>query len=198
MGLDLQYGFGQTPVSEEELDELLIRTITTRKELDEFEQQNIEKALEWLMRKKISLENILSEDFIFLLHRKMFGEVWSWAGTQRKSNKNIGVEWTMIRIELRNLLDDVRFWIEKKVYSQDEIALRFSHRLVSIHIFPNGNGRHSRLMADIIAERIFLRPPFTWGSVNLTSQGEAREAYISALRLADQNSFAALIAFARS
>ena len=198
MGLTLTYDPGQTPLTPEELDELKIKSIATRGELDELEQQNIEKAFEWLMGRSLSVDKILSEEFIFDLHKRMLGDVWSWAGMQRKSNKNIGVDWTQIRTELRSLIDNTKYWIEHHVFLEDEIAIRFKYRLVSIHCFPNGNGRHSRLMADIIIEKIFGGHSFTWGSANLIQKGKTRSNYLAALKAGDVNSLDELIKFARS
>ncbi|NJM80450.1 MAG: mobile mystery protein B, partial [Flavobacterium sp.] len=166
MGLDLNYQLGQTPLEEEEKEGLLIETISTMQELDEFEQLNIEKAIEWTIRNKFKLEKILTEGFIKQVHEKMYNEVWKWAGEFRKTDKNIGVNWIQIGIELRYLLDDTNYWIKNKTYSDEEIAIRFKHRIVKIHCFPNGNGRHSRLMADIIMENIFKKPAFSWGFKN--------------------------------
>jgi Fic-DOC domain mobile mystery protein B len=197
MGLDLDYTNGQTPLDEDEKDGLLIPTITTRGELDEFEQLGVEKANEWLLPKKFTITKILSEEFVKELHKRMFGDIWKWAGDFRKTNKNIGVDKFLIVMELKKLLDDCNYWIEKKVFSEDEIAVRLSHRIVLIHPFANGNGRHSRLMADILISKGFGRPYFTWGSVNLTKEGEARTKYLAALRAADHNDYKPLIEFAR-
>ncbi len=145
MGLSLEYIEGQTPIDEDEKEGLLIKTISTRGELDEFEQVSIQEAVEWSMRRKFTKDQILTEDFILLVHKRMFDSVWDWAGKKRKTNKNIGVDKTQITVEIRKLLDDCRFWIENNTFQPDEIAIRFSHRLVKIHVFPNGNGRHSRL-----------------------------------------------------
>ena len=145
MGLDIDYIDGQTPLDDDEKEGLLILLITTRDELDEFEQQNIEKAVQWTMIRKLKKEEVLTEKFVRNLHRKMYSEVWKWAGEFRKSEKNIGVKSYLITTELRILLDDCLFWIDNNVYQQEEIAVRFKHRLVSIHCFANGNGRHSDL-----------------------------------------------------
>jgi len=196
MGLDLDYTNGQTPLGEDERDGLLIPTITNRRELDEFEQLGVEKANEWLLSRKFSVNKILTENFVKDLHKRMFKDIWKWAGEFRKSNKNIGVDKFIIGMELKNLLDDCNYWIENKVFSEDEIAVRLSHRMVLIHPFANGNGRHSRLMADILMAKGFAKPYFTWGSVNLTKEGEARKKYLEALRAADQNDYKSLIEFA--
>ncbi len=200
MGLDFNYILGQTPLDENECEGLRIRTISTKRELDEFEQKNIEQAVQWSIGKKIKVDSLLSEQFIKSIHKRMYSEVWKWAGIFRKSEKNIGIESWKISTELKMLLDDTKFWIENKSYSEDEIAIRFKHRIVSIHCFPNGNGRHSRLMADLIAEKIFNRKTFTWGqsNSNLSNASDQRSKYLLALKKADRGDFNDLINFARS
>lgn len=197
MGLDLDLKNDQTPLDEDEKEGLLITTITNRSELDEFEQLGVEKAIEWLMKRKFDVNKILTEEFVKDLHKRMFGEIWKWAGEFRKTNKNIGVDKFEISVELKKLLDDCKHWIKNKIFSEDEIAIRLNHRIVKIHPFANGNGRHSRLFADVLINNGFGKPYFTWGSVNLTKEGEAREKYLIALREADQNNYIPLIKFAR-
>ena len=198
MGLELEYEDGQTPLSEEEKDGLLIKTITTHGELDEHEQLNIEKAIEWTIKTKFKKDQILTEGFIKALHKKMLGSVWSWAGEFRKSEKNIGVKWVMIGIELKALLDDVKYWIENHTFSNEEIAIRFKHRLVNIHCFPNGNGRHSRIMADIIMESILGNKPFSWNQSNMVKADQTRKNYINAIQEGDKGNIQPLIDFAKN
>ena len=197
MGLVLDYTVHQTTLDEDEKEGLLIKSITTRQELDEFEQQNIEKAIDWSMRKKFKISKILSEKFVCKLHRKMFDQTWSWAGEFRKTNKNIGVDKYRIGVELGQLLSDCKYWIENDTFSPDEIAIRLKHRLVKIHPFTNGNGRHSRLFADILIEHGFNKPIFTWGSNKNESQDEIRNQYLKALFKADKEDYRPLIEFAR-
>lgn len=197
MGLDLDYQDGQTPIDEDEKEGILIKTITNLSELDEFEQLNVEKAIEWTLKKKPDIQKILTEEFVKELHKKMFEDVWKWAGQFRTTNKNIGVDKFQIGVELRNLLEDSKYWIANKTFNEDEIAVRFSHRIVNIHPFANGNGRHSRLIADILISDGFGKLHFTWGSVNLTKPGEARTEYLRALKAADNNDYQLLISFAR-
>lgn len=196
MGLDLQYTYGQTALNEEEKEDLRIKSIATQGELDEFEQLNIEKAVEWTIHSKLKAEKILTEKFVKDLHKKMYGDVWKWAGKFRKSNKNIGIEWIQIRVELQNLLDDAKYWIENNTFSPEEIAIRFKHRIVAIHCFPNGNGRHSRMMADIIIQSIFRKEIFSWHRSNMVKADDIRKAYIDALRKADNGNIKPLIEFA--
>lgn len=198
MGLEFDYKDGQTPLGEEEKEGLKIKSITTQRELDEFEQLNIEKAVEWTIHSKLKPENILTEKFIKDLHKRMYGDVWKWACEFRRSEKNIGIPWIQIGIELKNLLDDTKYWIENKIYSPEEVAIRFKHRIVSIHCFPNGNGRHSRMMADIIIESIFGKEIFSWQQSNMVKANETRKEYINALKKADDGNVAPLIKFAKN
>lgn len=197
---DLHYNEGQTPLDPDEQEGLLITSITTHEELNEWEQRNIEKAIHWTItrRKRFTGKEILTEQFIYQLHKRMFGDIWQWAGTFRNSNKNIGADKFQISSTLRMLLDDCRYWIENKAFSEDEIAIRFKHRIVYIHCFANGNGRHSRLMADIIIEKILGKSVFSWGSRDLIQNSTFRSIYLNALKQADLNNFEPLILFARS
>src|SRR5690625_2018265 len=155
------YPEGATPIDEDEKEGLLITHVSTREELNEWEQRNIADAYSWLGRTRRG--EILNEKFIRILHKKMFGKVWEWAGEFRKTDKNIGVDWHRIPIELRQMLQDVTYWIEHKTYPADEICARFHHRIVYIHLFPNGNGRHARVITDHLLEKKFDKEPFTWG-----------------------------------
>ncbi|WP_047545050.1 mobile mystery protein B [Psychroserpens sp. Hel_I_66] len=198
MGLEFDYKDGQTPLDEEEKEGLKIKSITTQGELDEFEQLNIEKAVEWTIHSKFKLKKILTEKFVKDLHKKMYDDVWKWAGEFRKTEKNIGIPWTQIGIELKNLLDDTKYWIDNNTFPPEEIAIRFKHRIVSIHCFPNGNGRHSRMMADIIMESIFRNEIFSWHQSNMVKANETRNQYIKALREADKGNLKQLIEFAKN
>lgn len=199
MGLDIEYIDGQTPIDEDEKLDLKIDTITTRGELDEWEQMNIEGAIKWSMGLKLSPEEIICEEFICELHKRMYNKVWKWAGSFRKSNKNIGVDKFQISIELRMLCGDFIYWHTNKIYPPDEMALRFKHRLVAIHCFPNGNGRHSRLMADIIIDKVYGLDYFSWGGQsNLSVNSDVRKEYLRSLRQADRGDYQSLLEFARA
>ncbi|MCB0463450.1 MAG: mobile mystery protein B [Flavobacteriaceae bacterium] len=198
MGLGFNYIDDQTPLDEEEKEGLKIKSITTQGELDEFEQLNIEKAVEWTIHTKLKPEKILTEKFIKDLHKRMYGDVWKWAGEFRMTEKNIGIPWVHIGVELKNLLEDTKYWIENKTFSPQETAIRFKHRIVSIHCFPNGNGRHSRMMADIIMESIFGNEIFSWHQSNMAKANETRDKYIKSLREADNGNFTKLIEFAKN
>lgn len=191
MGLEFENTAGQTPLDEDEKEGLLIRSISTMAELNEAEQLNIQQAVEWTLRRKLKTTDILTEKFIRNLHKRMYGDVWKWAGTFRHTNKNIGVDKTMIAVDLKQLLDDAAYWIEKETFPPDEIAIRIKYGIVSIHCFPNRNGRHSRLLADIMASHIFKLPVFSWGHSD-------RLNYLQSLREADKGNLNPLISFARS
>ena len=194
--IEFNYPIGATPLDPNEIDGLLLTHITTRPELDRWEQDNINEALAWLEQRKS--KDILNESFMKQLHKRMFGNVWKWAGKLRQTEKNIGVPWYQISLETKTLCDDIKYWIENKTFSEDEIAARFHHRLVSIHLFPNGNGRHARLMADILLENVLGKPPFTWGSRNLIDAGMDRQKYIESLVAADRGDYGQLMDFVRS
>lgn len=187
---------GSTPLDPEEMEGLKLKYITTHDDLNRWEQENIQDAVSWLSRKRKS--DILSEKFITMLHKKMFGKVWVWAGKFRQTNKNIGVDWISIPMELRQLIDDSKYWIDHQIFPPDEIAYRFHHKLVWIHIFTNGNGRHSRMMTDLILKEQFKLNPFTWGSGELATKGDTRKKYIEALKEADYQSFTLLKNFVRT
>jgi Fic-DOC domain mobile mystery protein B len=194
--MDFHYPPGATPLNPDEINGLIPTHITSRAELDRWEQDNINEALLWLQRQK--RKEVLNESFMKQLHKKMFCHVWKWAGNFRQSEKNIGVTWYQIPIELKQLCDDVKYWIENKTFSEDEIAARFHHRLVAIHLFANGNGRHARLMADVLLETRLHRQAFTWGSASLINAGQDRKRYIESLVAADRGDYTALLECVRS
>lgn len=183
-----------TPLTEEEREDLIPSYIALRPELNEAEQANILEAEEWAFARK---RDVLDERFLTGLHKRMFGRVWRWAGKFRKTERNIGIDAYRITVELRQLLDDCRYWIEHGTYEPDEIAARFHHRLVWIHPFPNGNGRHARIATDLLLVSMG-RPRFTWGRVNLVDPGETRQRYVDALRAADHHDIGPLLEFVRS
>jgi len=180
-----------TPLTEDEKQQLKAKWITTRAELNELETKGIAEAEIWLMTNK---KDILNETFIKKLHKKMFGSVWKWAGTFRTTERNIGVAPYNIQPQMRMLIDDIKFWISHKTYSEKEIAIRFHHRLVQIHPFPNGNGRISRMMADLLMHSFNLEN-LNWGSGDLTEISELRAKYIKALQEADKGNYKLLIDF---
>jgi Fic-DOC domain mobile mystery protein B len=183
-----------TPLTPEEMRELIPAHIAYRRELNEAEQENITRAQDWALGRK---RDPLSEKFVKDLHRHMLGDVWRWAGKFRTSERNLGIAFYEILAALRQLLDDTNAWIEYKTYLPDEIAVRLHRRLVRIHPFPNGNGRHARLMADLLVMRLG-RERFSWGSANLQDAGTVRQRYIAALQAADNHDIAPLLAFARA
>ena len=183
-----------TPLTDEEREQLIPAYITLRHELNEAEQINIGQALRWATARK---RDVLDQNFLRQLHKRMFGDVWRWAGRYRTSARNIGVDAYRITMDVHQAIDDACYWIEHKTYPPDEIAVRFSHRLVAIHPFPNGNGRVSRLIGDLLAQQL-VQEPFTWGRANLVDVGETRARYIEALRAADNHDIKPLLLFARS
>jgi len=187
---------GQTPLAPEELADL-IPNLATKEELNEWEWENILRARKWAIKDRSTATAVVSDDYARKLHRKMFDRTWRWAGQYRRSEKNLGIPFHQIRESLATLFGDSCYWLEHSTYQPDEIAVRFHHRLVSIHPFPNGNGRHGRLMADVLVIKLG-RPTFTWGSTGLIEPGQARAKYLEALRSADDGDLSLLLAFARA
>lgn len=185
---------GATPLDVDELEGLKLPHIQTRAELDQVEHANIQEGLKWLSRQR-KYKDFLNEVFVRELHKQLLGQVWSWAGEFRQSEKNIGVDPLYISVQLHDLLEDAKVWIENGVYSREEFAARFHHRLVKIHPFPNGNGRHARIMTDVLLEKVMGVAPINWGGNLLVADGEHRQAYITALQAADQHDYLPLINF---
>lgn len=185
---------GATPLEHEELEGLKFKHVKTRGELDELEQVNVQDGLIWLQRRRRN--NMLSEEFVQEFHRQLFGDVWSWAGKFRQTEKNIGIDPLEIAVELRMLLDDARYWADNATYEPLEAAARFHHRLVQIHCFPNGNGRHARIMTDIYLQEALNHPPIDWAAgKDLMKSNERRDEYIIALRAADAGNYEPLLGF---
>ena len=192
--MKFNYPLGSTPLEPEELAELIPDHIITQEELNAWEEKNIIVAQQWALRQK----EILSIEFIKKLHKHMFNKTWKWAGEFRKSEKNIGISWFQISVKIKELCDDVQYQLNNHSYSIDEIAIRFHHRLVWIHAFPNGNGRHARLMADLLLIQQ-NKSRFSWGMYqDLYAANPIRKQYIEALQLADYGDYSKLLLFVRS
>lgn len=191
----MDYPEGATPLDPDELGGLKFKHIQTRGQLDQMEHVNIQDGLMWLSKQKNT--DILTLQFCLELHRRLFGKVWDWAGKFRQSEKNIGIDPLYVSVELKKLLDDVQAWVEFNTFTPFESALRFHHRLVQIHVFANGNGRHARIMADAILKFIYKCPQIDWVGNNLQQANKQREHYIKALRKADAHDFEPLLALFR-
>ena len=186
-----------TPLEPEDCEGLRQSWITSRHDLNAAEQANILKGAAWARGRRRRDPPLLSGGFVRTLHRRMFGEVWRWAGTFRRTERNIGIDAYRITTEVESLLSDVRWWVDHATFPDDEIAARLHHRLTVIHPFPNGNGRHARLMADLLVEQRG-GPPFSWGSADLVAIGDVRARYVAALRAADRHDLVPLLEFVRS
>ncbi|UVW35728.1 mobile mystery protein B [SAR92 clade bacterium H455] len=190
----VDYPDGATPLDHDELDGLKFKHVSTRGELDQLEQAGITEGLKWLDKQKTP--DVLSEAFVLELHKRLFGSVWKWAGTFRRTEKNIGVDPIQVAIQLRQLLDDAKYWVEHGTYSPKELAARFHYKLVFIHPFANGNGRHARIMADAVLTKLLNEPAIDWaGGYRLEAMNERRNQYIAALRAADGHDMSALLEF---
>jgi len=190
---------GATPLTPDDAKGLIPKGLSTRGQLDQFESRNIQQGLIWAMRGKKKPEDILNINFCLKLHQQMFNKTWQWAGRFRRHEVNIGnIAPAMVSVSLKNLCDDAQAWIEFGSYPADEIGMRLHHKMVYIHPFPNGNGRHSRIMADLLLKSLGCER-FSWGSqANLVHHSKGRMDYLEALRLADGGKYEALLAFVRS
>lgn len=193
---EIQYPKGSTPLDPNEINGLIPDYITTQGELNSLEKDNISKAIKWSEGR--NHKHLLESNFVFNLHKRMLSDVWKWAGTQRTSDKSIGIDWRHIPTQMKLLLDDTKYWIENETYPWKELAARFHHRLVQIHAFPNGNGRHARLMTEILLQQ-YDQPSPTWGihkpEDTIDVEGKIRDEYISSLQEADNKQFDRLIKF---
>jgi len=194
VGLNLDYPPGATPLDPDEAAGLIPGHIATIGQLNDWEAQNIVQAELWLRGRR---RELLSMEFVRLLHKRMFSETWKWAGKFRDSEKNVGIDPAHISSRTKDLLEDIKAQLQYKSYSIDEIAARFHHRLVSIHPFANGNGRHARLMTDLLLEE-HGAPRFSWGQNSSEAAETIRQQYIAALRAADGKDYQPLFNFVRS
>ncbi len=183
-----------TPLTPEERRDLIPTYVALRSELNEVEALNVAAGERWALSRK---RDVLDEVILQRLHLRMFGDVWRWAGKYRSSERNIGVASHIVPVAMRQTIDDAKYWVEHKSWPSDELAVRFSHKLVSVHPFPNGNGRWSRLAGDLLAMQLG-KPRLTWGSGSIASISDTRAAYVDALKEADDGDIAPLLAFARS
>ncbi|HYM96537.1 MAG TPA: mobile mystery protein B [Candidatus Sulfotelmatobacter sp.] len=198
MALTDPHAPGATPLSPEDLEGLKLPA-TTHGELNELEAANIRQGQEWALRARSTrIPDMLSDQYVRRLHKQMYGEVWAWAGQYRRSDKNIGVTHTTIWPELRVVYEDARYWIEHGGWAPDEVVIRLHHRLVKVHPFPNGNGRHARMMADLVLLRHFRAQRLPWGGNTLGNADPRRRQYITALQAADGNDYGPLLEFCRS
>lgn len=190
------YSIGATLIDPDEALGLIPKHIMFQDQLNAWEEINIEEGAQWIKRQKVL--NNLNEGLVRELHLRMFNKTWLWAGKYRKSAKNIGIDWPQISVALKNLLDNTDYQIKHQTMSCDEIAIRLHHQLVWIHAFPNGNGRHARLLADSIVTNLGMER-FTWGSnFSIATPGETRQNYLTALRAADNGNIKVLLDFARN
>lgn len=188
---------GQTPLDLHFQKDLIPSHVTLLSELNEFELENIAQATKKYLLGRRKNWNLEDPGVLKQVHRDMFDQTWKWAGLYRKTDTNIGSDWRQIQFNVKDACKDLEYWLTNKTFSNDEIVVRFHHRLIWIHLFPNGNGRHGRLVADILARRLGIKL-FTWGSADLAKAGTSRTDYLAAMRKADQEDFSDLIRFARS
>lgn len=186
--------YGQTPLDLDAFEFLTARYqgIRTLAQLNEAEAQNIEKAMGWLERQSINTPELLHQSMFRLLHGRMYGDVWTWAGTYRARETNIGIEPSTISHQLEIVLGNTLWQVENPDAAKNtdthltELGVRLHRSLTAIHPFPNGNGRHARLFTEQFADIVGLpAETFTWGFRTYSDPELARNDYLDALRHAD-------------
>jgi Fic-DOC domain mobile mystery protein B len=190
--MNFEYPPGATPIDPDEAAGLIPAHVRLQSELNEYEEANILEAAEWVFSRRRG--DPLEDEFIQTVHSRMFDKTWKWAGAPRGTDKNIGVPWFEVPTRLRQMLRDTRAQIEHRAYPPKEIAARYHHRMVTVHVFPNGNGRHARLMADLLLTQL-TGERFEWGRGSLVAASELRSRYIAALRAADNGDCRPLLEF---
>jgi len=189
---------GSTPLTEEDKRGLIPSYIATRGELNEAEQSNILRAGRSRRWRRLPADQLLDDLVARGLHRAMFGQVWTWAGQYRTRELNVGGDPRTVSVAVRDLMDDAKLWLGgDRPMPNDEAAYRFHHRLVLTHPFPNGNGRHARMMTDLLLHSVG-EPAFTWGRVSLDGTSTTRATYIGVLQAADRGDYGPLEAFVRT
>ena len=181
---------GATPLADEELAGLIPEWVATRDELNQVEQENILDAILWTHRRNWTVGTVADTETLRQLHKRMFGEVWTWAGSWRTKATNIGVDWHTIPTQIRQLAGDLEAQAsdpDNLAWPAPQLLARFHHRLVSIHPFPNGNGRHSRLATDLLAHAVGSPIPNWSSGADLSAETSMRDSYLRALREADSS-----------
>jgi Fic-DOC domain mobile mystery protein B len=179
---------GQTPLDDP--SGLRIKGIRTTTELNAAEAENIRKAtIKYLVSKPSKRSARFDLAWLLMLHNEMFGEVWEWAGTLRKTETNIGSRPHQIEIDLHNLLEDLKAWNMPLL----EQAVRLHHCAVKIHPFRNGNGRWSRMLANIWL-KLHGAEPIEWPESTIGTASTIRAAYLEAVKVADGGDYSKLLA----
>lgn len=186
-------GPGQTLLGPDDRRGLKPTWVRTRHDLNEAEQANIIRALSRM--RPPAKESILDDLWLRELHRMMFGEVWSWAGSYRTRQTNLGIDPDQVAPAVRNLAEDARLWSSQEA-DATVVGARFHHRLTLIHPFPNGNGRHARAAASFLVQAL-AGPRLSWGR-GYGDTNLARTRYLGALRAADRGDLEPLVAFVTS
>jgi Fic-DOC domain mobile mystery protein B len=194
---------GATPLRPEDVERLRpeLRWVKTLEQLNPLEAANIAECEKWAQTSRLfTLPEFLATTRMERVHREMFDEVWLWAGEIRthELENAFASPAHRVRTDLEVLWGDARYWLEQQSFAPDELAVRLHHRLVKVHPFANGNGRHARLVVDFLLERHFGLERLRWGGMSLGEEGFGRATYISALQRADQNDYQPLLEFCRA
>lgn len=170
--------------------------VATNNELNELEALNIADAFAWADDQTWQTADFFTQHVLREIHAKMFDQVWVWAGTYRSREVNIGnCPPEEISTRLEQVLGNLSYQSENGRSAHD-VCTALHHCIAQIHPFPNGNGRHARLVARLLAQTMGLeRSSLTWGSTEYADEDTRKAAYISSLRAADDGDFGPLKSF---
>jgi Fic-DOC domain mobile mystery protein B len=185
---------GDTPI--DDFSELLVKGIKTKRELAVVEAENIREAVvKYLAKRPTKRMARFDVTWLLQLHREMLGHVWAWAGKVRPGTVNIGVPQAQIEPGLHSLASDLASWTG---FGHDLLSQStwLHHRAVQIHPFKNGNGRWSRLLANIWL-KLNRHPLTVWPEQKIGSVSIVRGEYIKAVQAADAGDYEPLLAMHR-
>ena len=173
---------GQTPLPPELQKGLISKNVQTIGELDEYEEQNIAEGMVWL---EDSNANSLNYSFWLRLHKKLFGNVWNWAGEIRSHDLGNAdfLYPEKVRPALMQLIGDAEYWFKNDTYPKKETIARIHEKLLTIHPFANGNGRWSRILTEYICKQNKIDIP-KWNLKSKDDPQKRRKEYIEAVELA--------------
>lgn len=181
---------GRTSLTVQDLQGLKLPFVKTRAQLSAVEGPNIVSGKQaTLTSRKSRVPNMLSVEYLRELHSRMFNDVWDWAAQipSTELQNEFAASVPGIRPQLSILYADaIEYWLNDKRMTPEEFAVRVHHRVVKIHPFRNGNGRHSRLLADLLLSENFGLETFTWGGSAQLGAGDLyRQPYLEGLKAAD-------------
>ena len=159
--MPLEPGYGETPIPGDELAALVPHVIDTlaapitRADIYDLEsavlQDVTETQLAAALDGSLTLDDLLNDYFLRDLHTQLYGDIWMWAGRWRQYEVNIGVAPEHIAVELRSAMGNIGYrWERAADWTPRELGVAVHAEAVRVHPFTDGNGRTTRLLADLV------------------------------------------------